>query len=88
MHRSGVRNAPKLRKGAKLGNLNPKVDGVKGSIAPLAGCRGRAPAGVKGQSPLRGAGAEPLSDRQVASTALNALSVQESRRVRPFAAAA
>ncbi|MBR2086842.1 MAG: hypothetical protein IJ906_06855 [Oscillospiraceae bacterium] len=46
MHRSNVRNAPKLRKGAKLDNQNPKVDGVKGSIAPLAGCRGGAPAGV------------------------------------------
>ena len=27
---SNDRNAPKLRKGAKLDNLKPKVDGVKG----------------------------------------------------------
>ena len=46
MHRSNDRNAPKLRKGAKLDNQKPKVDGVKGSIAPLAGSRGRAPRGV------------------------------------------
>ena len=50
MHRSNDRNAPKLRKGAKLDNQKPKVDGVKGSIAPLAGA-GQSPAGVQGQGP-------------------------------------
>ena len=61
MHRSNDRNAPKLRKGAKLDNQKHKVDGVKGSIAEppvpsvladISPPRGESPlAGCRGGAP-------------------------------------